>query len=366
VNPELAAQLDEGHLAPAVNPALAATGIYLCRPEGWSAQLERWLAAIAADEQAAWQSQQASGTSADPDALRAAQAQATAQLAAAEVIRLEQQEELLKLRKEQRRLRADVDRARAAARQAEQRADQERERLAAVLAERDGLVRQAESQVRQAREQLASSRRTSREGRSMAELRARLLLDTIVDSAAALRRELALPPAAQTPADLVAEQLTTGEPASAVQARGLAADDPAWLTELLKLPRAHLLVDGYNVTMEGFGGLPLVDQRRLLIDGLSALAARTSAEVTCCFDGAEVPGRTQGLVRGVRVLFSDPGMTADELIRRLVRAEPQGRVVVVVSSDGEVATGAVAAGARSVPSATLLRLLGPGLRDRRR
>jgi predicted RNA-binding protein with PIN domain len=118
--------------------------------------------------------------------------------------------------------------------------------------------------------------------------------------------------------------------------------------------------------MEGFGGLPLVDQRRLLVDGLSALAARTSAEITCCFDGAEVEGRTRGLVRGVRVLFSDPGTTADDLIGRLVRAEPRGRVLAVVSSDAEVIAAAVAAEARSFRSTVLLRLLGTGLRDRKR
>jgi predicted RNA-binding protein with PIN domain len=135
---------------------------------------------------------------------------------------------------------------------------------------------------------------------------------------------------------------------------------------LLKLPRAHLIVDGYNVTMEGYGSLPLIDQRRLLVDALSALAARTSAEITCCFDGAELDARSQKLERGVRVLFSDPGMTADELIRRLVGAEPRGRVLVVVSSDAEVAQRSSAAGARPVPSTALLRLLGSGRRDRRR
>ncbi len=103
------------------------------------------------------------------------------------------------------------------------------------------------------------------------------------------------------------------------------------------------------------------------MDGLSALAARTSAEITCCFDGAEVEGRrAQGLIKGVRVLFSDPGTTADDLIGRLVRAEPAGRVRVVVSSDGEVMAAAFAAGAHSFRSAVLLRLLGTGLRDRKR
>ena len=65
-------------------------------------------------------------------------------------------------------------------------------------------------------------------------------------------------------------------------------------------------------------------------------------------------------VRGVRVLFSEPDEIADELIRRLVRAEPPGRVVVVVSSDREVAEGVRRSGARPVPSAALVRLLARG------
>jgi predicted RNA-binding protein with PIN domain len=366
---ELAEQLDADDLPPALDPVVAATGTYLCRPADWERRLAHWLAVIAADEQVDGRREPTETAAAtDPEgmvALRAALAQATDEAAAAGRAQAELEEELAKLRREQRRLRADADRARSSTREVERRAAQEHEDFTATLAERDVVLREAERRAQDAQEQLSVARRTAREGRSLAEIRARLLLDTIVDSAAALRRELALPPAAQTPADLVAEQLTPS-PAAVIRARGRDGDDPELLAELLRLPRAHLLVDGYNVTMEGFGGLPLIDQRRLLVESLSALAARTSAEVTCCFDGAEVDGRPQGLVRGARVLFSDPGTTADDLIGRLVRAEPQGRVLVVVSSDAEVATAAVAAGARSFRSAVLLRLLGAGQRDRRR
>jgi predicted RNA-binding protein with PIN domain len=125
----------------------------------------------------------------------------------------------------------------------------------------------------------------------------------------------------------------------------------------LALPQVHIVIDGYNVTKSGYGTLPLAEQRRRLIDSLANLAVRTGAEVTCCFDGAEVEGPTAFRRRGVRVLFSDPGATADELVRRLVRAEPPGRVVVVVSTDGEVARGVRVAGAHPVPSQALLRLL---------
>jgi predicted RNA-binding protein with PIN domain len=80
--------------------------------------------------------------------------------------------------------------------------------------------------------------------------------------------------------------------------------------------------------------------------------------VTAVFDGARLDGKVvQSAPRGVRVLFSAPEQTADELIRQLVHAEPRGRVTVVVSSDREIADGVRAAGARSLPAASLLRRL---------
>jgi predicted RNA-binding protein with PIN domain len=186
-----------------------------------------------------------------------------------------------------------------------------------------------------------------------------LLLDTIVDAASGLRRELALPPATKHPADLVLPQDPAAAPAAPQpSARARSGDDPALLEQVLALPQSHLIVDGYNVTKTGYGALPLAEQRRRLVDALGVLAVRTASEVTCCFDGAEVEARGALRVRGVRVVFSEPGTTADELIRRLARAEPPGRPVVVVSSDAEVAASSRAAGARAVPSMALLRLLG--------
>jgi hypothetical protein len=51
---------------------------------------------------------------------------------------------------------------------------------------------------------------------------------------------------------------------------------------------------------------------------------------------------------------------ADDIIRELVAAEPQGRPVVVVSSDQQVARDVKRAGARSVASPALGRLLARG------
>ena len=59
----------------------------------------------------------------------------------------------------------------------------------------------------------------------------------------------------------------------------------------------------------------------------------------------------------MKVVFSPEGVIADDVIRDLVAAEPPGRVVVVVSSDREVATDVARAGARSHPAAALVGLL---------
>jgi predicted RNA-binding protein with PIN domain len=82
--------------------------------------------------------------------------------------------------------------------------------------------------------------------------------------------------------------------------------------------------------------------------------------VTVVFDGATRPPAMPPAPRGVRVLFSAPGEIADDVIRRLVAAEPEGRPVMVVSSDKEVATDVARAGAYAVPSALLLRRLDRG------
>ncbi len=184
-----------------------------------------------------------------------------------------------------------------------------------------------------------------------------LLLETIGQAAVGLRRELALDPVDKLPADFVADSFTDSPTATGAAARAQDTDDPARLDQLLALPRAHLVVDGYNVTKRGFGEMSLEQQRKRLVSGLGGIAAQTGDEVTVVFDGAE---RVHGLPptpRGVRVLFSRKGETADELIRRLVRAEPPGRPVVVVSSDREVADGVRRHGAYPLGADSLVRRL---------
>ena len=188
----------------------------------------------------------------------------------------------------------------------------------------------------------------------------RLLLDMIGQSVKGLERELALPPTQERPADMVGAAVPGAMAPADMPVQGRATDDPALLDQYLTLPMVHLVVDGYNVTKTGYGDLPLVAQRNRLTRGLAVLAARTGAEVTVVYDGASRPPVMPATPRGVRVLFSTPGQTADDLIRRLVAAEPAGRPIVVVSTDREVAEGAKRAGAHPVPSVSLLARLERG------
>ncbi|HWJ84506.1 MAG TPA: NYN domain-containing protein [Cellulomonas sp.] len=261
-------------------------------------------------------------------------------------------EELAGTQRELRRLRSDADRARSEGRRAADEARAELERAGAELAAAAAERERAAQDRREAEALRTAARAEVRVARKLADTRVRLLLDTVVDAASGLRAELALPPVAELPADLVAPE-PERTPRPRVGSRGRALDDPALLDEVLRQPWAHLVVDGYNVSKTGFGGLPLDEQRRRLVDGLAVVAARTGAEVTCCFDGQEGALPLGGFARGVRVRFS-VGEIADDLIRRLVRAEPAGRVVVVVTSDQAVARDVEATGAWVVPAATLV------------
>ena len=149
-------------------------------------------------------------------------------------------------------------------------------------------------------------------------MRLALLLDTLGGAVTGLRRELgarAAEPARARP---------TWWPGRRPRAAGSAVDGRAALDALLAVPSAHLIVDGYNVSKTGYPELPLADQRTRLVGQLAALAAQTGVEITVVFDGAGVVTAPDRGSRGVRVLFSDAGVLADDVIRELVAVEPAG------------------------------------------
>ncbi|HSU08737.1 MAG TPA: NYN domain-containing protein [Pseudonocardia sp.] len=250
------------------------------------------------------------------------------------------------------RLRAALDGRAVAERTVEELREKAAADLVALAAERDRERKRAEAERRRAADavaEVAAARQAAREARQADEVRLGLLLDTVGGALSGLRRELALGGGGPRPGDLVvgARSVRGGGPVDSVQA----------LDALLSVTSVHLVVDGYNVTKTGYPELPLADQRTRLAGQLAALAARTGVEITVVFDGAGVVAAPTRGSRGVRVLFSDPGVLADDVIRALVAAEPQGRPVVVATSDKAVVTSVCAHGAHSVPSRLLLHRL---------
>ncbi len=341
----LSRSVEAGVLPPAADPVHAAALAYLLRPVGWVELIEQardvagTRARSAAVEDAGRQvnllTERLAGLQAEMrEQGRRARAEVARSAADGEALRRELREQVKKCRQ------AVEDSLRATAEVAAQR-----QRFATAQSRLEADLRRVRLQLAGASAAAESARRGAREGRAGDDARLWLLLDTLVNAAQGLRRELALSPTRERPADLVV---------AATGAEGDLPGYPPQVDQLLALPHVHLIIDGYNVTKAGYGDLPLEAQRTRLVSRLGALAAQTGAEVTVAFDGAERLPVAPASPRGVRVLFSQIGETADELIGRLVGAEPPGRVLAVVSSDREVADAARRAGAYAVASPALL------------
>jgi predicted RNA-binding protein with PIN domain len=361
--PELVAALTNGSIPPAASPVELAAVAYLVRAPSWPEL-------VASAEQEAL-AHAASGDRGESARLRT-------ELAA---LKATAREDVARLRSELADVRQDAEETRRRLRSAEsavQRGtaelaavrDEAAKMLASVQATAGQAAREAEAEQRRLRLRLAeaeaalsSARRSSREARGSDSVRLRVLLDTVLSATAGLRRELDLPPVVERPADTASGpgNLVADDPLAAVfAARGQRLIDSALVDAVLAAPGLHLLVDGYNVTKSGYPDATLEAQRNRLLTGLGALAARyPETEFTCVFDGTAATTRPKAvpMPRGVRVLFSAVGELADELLVRLIRAEPTGRPVVVVTNDREIVAAAVAAGARSVPSEALLARL---------
>jgi predicted RNA-binding protein with PIN domain len=357
--PDLAAALEAATLPAAADPVDVAAAAYLLRTPGWGVRIAEAVEQLTQATEAAETAETAELLARLQKTLAAVREQGREELAHAREELAAAQAETAAVTRELRAEKGARRRAESAAEDADVRAGEAGAAAAAATSAAETELRRMRARLAEAESALESARRATRGGRTAEDTRLRLLLDTVVDASQGLRRELALPPTTDRPADSV-EAAAPGSP-SVGSSQPLLADDPAVFDELLALPQVHVIVDGYNVTKTGYPDLPLEQQRTRLVAGLVALVARSGAEVTCCFDGATVGGHIPSMSRrGVRVLFSKPGEIADELIRRLVRAEPLGRPVVVVSSDREVADGVRRHGARPVSSAALVRRLDRG------
>ena len=328
---------------------------WLIRPEGWEALLADATARVGPRVPA-------DRSEAELDRLRA-KAESAEQ--ALRDVRTKHRADLADLKAENTTLRRKLGEARATLRDAAAAVEEADAAAAAArhgaegaVAAQDKEIRRLRAEVERLQAEAKSERRAARSDRDETTIRARVLLETVIDAASGLRRELALPQVSGAPSDRVEAELAQEGTRTPSSAGSLGPTSPALLEQYLTMPRARLIVDGYNVSKTAWGSSSLEAQRIRLLNGLAPVVARTGAETTVVFDAASSSSRpVVSSPRGVKVRFSPEGVIADDVIRDLVGAEPEGRVVVVVSSDQEVARDVVRAGARSVSADALIALL---------
>ena len=115
----------------------------------------------------------------------------------------------------------------------------------------------------------------------------------------------------------------------------------------------HIIIDGYNLIRQSrrLSELDLQDiqlGRDTLVDMLAAYKKIKSHRITVVFDGTRAPQFSQQRDRrkGISIIFSHKGESADSVIKSMARKERQR--ALVVSSDQDIVQSAAASGAATV------------------
>ena len=115
----------------------------------------------------------------------------------------------------------------------------------------------------------------------------------------------------------------------------------------------HIIVDGYNLIRQSKSFRRLDRQslelgRDALVDALSEYKKLKAHKITVVFDGAHTPypAPDRDHVKGIRIVFSRSGDSADSVITRMARVEKEK--ALVVSSDRQVQRSSEAFGATSI------------------
>lgn len=245
-----------------------------------------------------------------------------------------------------------------------------REQMADLNAQVRQLREQLDQQLRRARDRLARQRRRVEE----AQARARVDRDRALRVATALEALAAELRAALEPQQVSSEAVTpaaaegSAVPRDVAVARrgrpcvlppGLGEDDPLAVRSLLPVGGLEVMVDGYNVSKDPRGQpqAPLADQRRWLLRVAAGAAARYRRRVTVVFDGSEPRPGEVSAPRGVRVVFTAGGQSADERIVELLEDLGSDVPALVVSSDRQVRADCAALGANVTAAASFLAAL---------
>ena len=119
------------------------------------------------------------------------------------------------------------------------------------------------------------------------------------------------------------------------------------------------LIDGNNVIGQRVGWhRDKAGSRRRLMQELARLAVMKKLRLAVVFDGAPDPQFPDGSsYRGVKVFYARPGSDADARIIEMAEAEGNKKNLVVVTSDGNLASRVRVCGVRVMRSGEFRRML---------
>jgi predicted RNA-binding protein with PIN domain len=115
----------------------------------------------------------------------------------------------------------------------------------------------------------------------------------------------------------------------------------------------HIIIDGYNLIRQSsrLSTLDLQDiqlGREALVDMLAAYKKFKAHRITVVFDGTGSPlfSRQRDRQKGIMIVYSHNGESADAVIKKMARRE--GPEALVVSSDQDIVRSAAAWGATTI------------------